>query len=353
MRWWSLVGVVALLAGTALVSPTVGRACACGGVLSSDPSLRVADEVALVTADSGIETVVMQLNLSTTADNAALVVPTPAPATVTAASPEVFDALAGLTAPRVETVRRWRFGVGGAPQSDGATASAPAGAAGGPTVLRQVQLGPLEATTLSGGDLDGVQKWLQDNGYELRPEISAGLEPYLSQGWSVVAMRLTSSEPLDGPLDPVTLSFPQTMPSGELIYPMRMSAQAKTLQTVVIYTLGEHRMQRVDPDAVTQIVDVDYAGAIAADDVTRAEVPGSGTYLTKTTTTIVDPAAITSDFRFAQAPTDESFQRVVYRYEDVNVTLPILGGAAAALTASVVTMVVLLRRRARRPTTAP
>ncbi len=80
---------------------------------------------------------------------------------------------------------------------------------------------------------------------------------------------------------------------------------------------------------------------------------GSGTYLTKTTTTIVDPAAITSDFRFAQAPTDESFQRVVYRYDDVNVTLPILGGAAVALAASVVTMVVLLRRRARRRTTAP
>lgn len=218
-------------------------------------------------------------------------------------------------------------------------------------MLRRVQLGPLEATTLSGGDLHGVRKWLQDNGYQLRPEISAGLQPYLSRGWSVVAMRLTSDLPLDGRLNPVTLEFA----ADDLIDPMRMSAQAKSPQTAVIYTLGgEHRMQRVDADAVTQIVGVDYAGSVAGrtDDETLIEALGSGDYLTKMTTTIVDPAAITSDFRFAQAPNDEPFQRVVYRYEDVNVTLPIDGGVVVLLAASVVAVVVVLRRRARRRTTA-
>jgi hypothetical protein len=349
MRWWSLVGVVALVAVLALASPGAATACACGGLLSSDPSLRIADEMALITGDGSSETVVMRLNLSTTADNAALVVATPAPATVTAASPDLFDDLAELSAPRVETVRRWTIGWGDAAASEGAMAGAPGGAAGDPTVLRQVQLGPLEATTLSGGDLAGVQKWLQDNGYQLRPEISAGLEPYLREGWSVVAMRLTSSEPLNGPLAPVTLKFA----SDELIYPMRMSAQAKSPQTVVIYTLGAHRMQRVDPDLATQYVEIDYAGSISGrtGDATLPEA--SGDYLTKMTTSVVDPAAITSDFQFGAAPNDEPFQRVIYRYEYVNLTLLILGGAAALFAALVATVVVLLSRRARRRTTAP
>lgn len=305
--------------------------------------------MALVTGDGSTETVVMRLNLSTTADNAALVVPTPAPATVTAASPDLFDDLGELSAARVETVRRWTIGWGGGAASEGALAGVPGGTAGGPTVLRQVQLGPLEATTLSGGDLDGVQKWLQDNGYQLRPEISSGLEPYLREGWSVVAMRLTSSEPLNGPLAPVSLTFA----SDDLIYPMRMSAQAKSPQTVVIYTLGEHRMQRVDPDLATQYVEIDYAGTISgrSGDATLPEE--SGDYLTKMTTSIVDPAAITSDFQFAAAPNDEPFQRVIYRYEDVNVTLLILGGGGALFVALLVTVVILLSRRGRRPTTAP
>ncbi|MGZ8802073.1 MAG: DUF2330 domain-containing protein [Mycobacterium sp.] len=354
-RWPSLIGVCALVAvlapATLLSSSNVATACACGGLLSSDPSLRVADEVALVSGDGSTETVVMRLNLSTTADDAALVVPTPSPATVTAASPDLFDELAELTAPRVETVRRWTIGWGGASASEGAMAGAPGGA---PTVLRQVQLGPLEATTLSGGDLTGVQKWLQDNDYQLQPEISAGLEPYLREGWSVVAMRLSSTEPLNGPLAPVTITFPKSMPSDELIYPMRMSAQAKSPQTVVIYTLGAHRMQRTDPDSSGQFVDIDYAGSIAdrPDDPTLVEASGSGSYLTKMSTTIVDPAAITSDFQFAAAPTDEPFQRVVHRYEYVDLTLLIPGGAVVLFTASVVAAM-LLSRRARRRTTAP
>ncbi len=352
----SLIGgcaLVAVLASVLLLgSSTVATACACGGLLSSDPSLRVADEVALVTGDGSTETAVIRLNLSTTADNAALVVPTPAPATVTAAPAELFDDLAGLSAPRIETVRRWTIGGFGAAASEGRTAGAPGG---GPTVLRQVQLGPLGATTLSGGDLAGVQKWLQDNGYQLRPEISDGLEPYLREGWSVVAMRLNTGTPvesLNGPLAPVTLNFA----ADELTYPMRMSAQAKSPQTVVTYTLGAYRMQRTDPDSATQTVEIDYAGSIAGrtDNATLTRLagePGSGDYLTKMTTTIIDPAAITSDFRFGPAPTDEPLQRVAYRYEYTDVTLLLLGGAVVLLTAAV--GVIVLIRRERRRTTAP
>ncbi|MGE0782154.1 DUF2330 domain-containing protein [Mycolicibacterium sp.] len=345
--WRSLFGVGVLVAAL-IATPGVATACACGGLLSTDPAVRVTDEMALLHTDGDTETVVMRLNLSSTADNAALVIPTPAPATVDAAPAEVFDELAELSAPRVEPVRKWVIGWGGAAAPEG-SAGAAAGAPGaaGPTVLSQVRLGPLEATTLSGGDLDGLRKWLADNGYQLRPEISAGLQPYLREGWSVVAMRLTSQQPLAGPLAPVTLTFA----SDELVYPMRMSAQAQRPQTVVIYTLGEHRMQRADPDALSQYVDVDYAGDIAGrtDDPMLTELAGRGAFLTRTTTSIVEPAAITSDFRFAPAATDEPFQRVVYDYEYLNLTLPILAGMLAVAVAAVVVLIRWVRRRTRAP----
>lgn len=351
MRWRALVFVCSVL--VALVgAPGVATACACGGVLSSDPSLQVADELALVTTDGVTETVVMRLNLSTSAGDAALVIPTPAPATVADAPADLFEELADLSAPRIETVRRWTVGWGAAMASEGATAGVPGSGPGGPTVLAQVQLGPLEATTLSGGDLSGVRNWLSDNGYELRPEISAGLAPYLSKGWSVVAMRLTTDDAsLAGPLAPVTLRFA----SDELIYPMRMSAQATTPQTVTIYTLGEHRMVRTDDDASIQYVRDDYAGSIAGrtDNPTLEQLSGPGAFLTKTTTMITDPIEITSDFRFGPAPTDESFQPVVRRYERVDLTPWVLGGAVVLVMAAAVLTGALLTRAVRQRPTAP
>ncbi len=350
-RWWSAIAVCVLVVAP-LAAPGVATACACGGVLSSDPSLRVADELALVTGDGTTETVVMRLNLSTSTDNAALVMPTPAPATVSAATAELLDELARLSGPRVETIKRWTIGWGGyGAASEGMASRAPGSGPGDPTVLQQVQLGPLEATTLSGGDLDGVRKWLTDNGYDLRPEISAGLAPYLHEGWSVVAMRLTTDDAtLDGPLAPVQLTFE----SDELVYPMRMSAHASTGQTVTIYTLGEHRMRRDDADAADHIVAQEYAGSIAGrtDNSDLSALSGSGTFLTKLTTTIVDPASITSDFVFVDAPDDTPYQQVVYRYDRVDVTLPVLIGSIVAVLTAGVLAGLWLTRGVRRPPTA-
>ncbi|MGY4654142.1 hypothetical protein ACVWWN_007938 [Mycobacterium sp. URHB0021] len=83
-------------------------------MLSHDATTRVADEMARGTTDGTTETVVMRLDLESTADNAALV-PTPTPAKVGSASETLFDELQELSASRVETVRDWRFGPGTSP----------------------------------------------------------------------------------------------------------------------------------------------------------------------------------------------------------------------------------------------
>jgi hypothetical protein len=57
-------------------------------------------EQALIATHGGTETIVMRLDLESVADNAALIIPTPTPATATQAKPALFDELARLSAPR-------------------------------------------------------------------------------------------------------------------------------------------------------------------------------------------------------------------------------------------------------------
>jgi len=289
----------ALATGMLFVAPGgPAGACACGGIVSHDQDARGTGEQALIATHGGTETIVMRLDLESVADNAALIIPTPTPATATQAKPALFDELARLSAPRVRPGRN---------NTDLDEVAAAPGAA--PVVVAQVQLGPLEATTLTGGDLAGVRQWLDSHGYRLRPEVSAQLDPYLRQGWSFVAMRLTGEKPLSGQIDPVKLQFA----SDRLVYPMRMSAAAKNPQRVVIYALGEHRMQRTDADAGRQNVAVDFAGSIAGrtTDETLTELSAANPYLTRITTAIPDPASITDDFTFGPAPSDEPFQQVI------------------------------------------
>ena len=312
-------------------------ACACGGIVSHDLDARVTGEQALVALTGRREAIVMRLDVESVANNAALIVPTPTPATATQAGPAVFPELQRLTAPLVEPGHNSRAEMDTAARAPG----------GSPIVIAQVQLGPLQATTLTGGDLAGVRNWLDANGYAMRPEVSAQLEPYLRQGWSLVAMRLTGAKPLRGQLDPVRLDFA----SDRMVYPMRMSAAANGTQHVVTYTLSPHRMQRTDPDAARQKVTVDFAGPVAGHttDATLTELSATNPYLTKITSTIDDPASIVADFTFGPAPSDEPYQQVIRAGGPVNTGYPVgmIAAAAVAALAAAVAATVLIRRRTR------
>jgi hypothetical protein len=326
-----------LAAGMLLIGPGgTADACACGGIVSPDLDAKVTGEQALVSLDASTETIVMRLDMQSVADNAALIVPTPTPATASAAEQALFGELERLTAPRHE-----RAAVGRTDLDE--AGAAPGGA---PTVVAQVQLGPLEATTLTGGDLSGVRGWLDSHGYIMRPEVSAQLDTYLQQGWSFVAMKLTGDEPLTGQLDPVRLDFA----SDQLVYPMRMSAAAKEVQHVTVYTLSPHRMQRTDADSSRQDVTVDYAGSIAerANDETLTELTRHNPYLTRISTTITEPVSIATDFTFGPAPTDDPFQRVIGHRDqgpDTKLWLAIAASAVVVLVAAVVTATLVVRHR--------
>ncbi|MEV6064100.1 DUF2330 domain-containing protein [Nocardia asteroides] len=330
---------VAFAGGAAVLAPAA--ACACGGVVSSGDAARVNGETAVIGWDGTRETVLMRLGMQFDGDDAALIVPTPRPATVSAGDAASFAELSRLTAPEVVTERRW-FGGGG---GDGATSGAAPGS--GPEVLGKVQLGPLEATTLRGGDLTGVREWLDANGYQLRPEVSATIEPYLREGWSFVAMRLTSAKPLSGALDPVQLTFE----SDRLVYPMRMSAAATGAQSVHLYVFGEHRVIRTDADTASQSTITEFASPVA--DLTDPDLKAlaaSGNYLTELSVRITRPAAITTDFTFGPAPTDDVVRDRVVTEEYVEFLGFPAGYVLIVVALSVIGVVVgvILRRRSTR-----
>ena len=250
----AVVLVWAALATMSLAAPSY--ACACGAVVApSGAQAAINHEVALVHWDGSAENIVMQLGLNASTANVALVVPTPTPATVTAADKATFVELDSLTAPEIRQRRHWT--VGSVFEASAHRAAAPAGA---PNVVNQVHLGPLKATTLAGGDLAGLQKWLADNGYSIRPAVSAALGPYVRDGWSFVAMRLTSTAPIVGGLKPVRMTFQ----APQLVYPMRLSAAAPGPQQVTVFTLSDHRQQRTDADASGRSTQVQFAGNVSS-----------------------------------------------------------------------------------------
>jgi hypothetical protein len=303
-------------------------------------------EVALAHWDGSSETIVMQLALNADTNNVALVVPTPTPATVTDGDRATFAELDTLTAPWVQQRRHWVLGRTGS----GAPAPLEAAAPRGPTVVNQVHLGPLEATTLAGGDLSGLQKWLDDNGYAIRPAVSDALGPYVRDGWSFLAMRLTSSDPIVGGLNPVRLTFQ----SSHLVYPMRLSVAAPSPQQVTIFTLSDHRQQRTDADAAAgQSVQVQFAGNISADvrdPLLRELTANHGGYLTKMQVNIPKPAQISSDFTFGNAANDDGYRQVIYVDRDVVIPIELVvfaGFLFMVIAATVIVLVVRGRRRRR------
>lgn len=337
--------LMATLANVAVAVP--GYACACGAVFPPvGGQATMNHEVALAHWNGSSETVVMQLALDADANNVALVVPTPAPATVTDADKATFTELDALTAPRVQQRRHWVLGTSAPAARTALEAAAPRG----PTVVDQVRLGPLEATTLAGGDLLGLRKWLDDNGYSIRPAVSEALGPYVRDGWSFVAIRLVGPEPIVGGLKPVRMRFP----SSQFVYPMRLSVAAQGPQQVTVFTLSDHRQQRTDPDAQAgQSVQVQFAGSIsgAVHDPLLGELTADhGGYLTKMQVNIPQPQRISSDFTFGNADRDDPYRQVIYVDRDVIIPVELLGLAVVVLTVAAVTVlvvVVAVRKRRR------
>ncbi len=300
---------IALLTLGALVLAEPAQACACGGaVVPEGEQLTVDREVAAVAFDGRTEDIVMQLDMITDATDAAVIIPTPDRPDVQLADETFFTDLEAMSAPRVEYDYTWwpEWGAGGGGADAGAAPT------GGVEVLDTVPLGPLEATVLSATDADGLTDWLREHEYVMSDPMAEALSPYVSEGWFFVAIRMVAAEgTLGGQVQPVHLSFS----SGQLIYPMRISAAAQVDQLVTTYVIAEGQVRHTDPTVTNTPGELLFAGPIDASlrtSPTWGELTATGDYLTVMSYEFDDPARqIISDFTFAGAPEAADYQEVV------------------------------------------
>jgi hypothetical protein len=338
----SIALVLALMAGAVLVNvASPAWACGCGAYVPDNPGSSVADERALIAWDGNTEDIVMSLSVTGASERAAWVMPVPSAARVTLGDTEVFEELGRFTAPRIEyrdswwPTIPWLVWAGTAPD----TAGAPGGAV---NVLDRQRLGPFDVTRLAADDPAALANWLKDNGFPHPEGLDDNLAPYVADGWEIVAVQLVPAETggsLSGALQPLRLSFA----SDTVVYPMRLSRSATMSQYIDLYVLAPHRM---DPSAVPVPGEgpaLQFAGRIErSDSPAVADYVGDGAFLTRWKDTILDPAAIQSDYIFEQAASDAPFRQVVYRTRNRgDLTALILLGALGA--GGVVTIVLLTR----------
>lgn len=321
-RFLAVLPVAAILLGLQVVAPAA--ACACGA-----PAPRPGDEVvvdkelAILSWDGEEERIELLLDMLSSADDVGLIFPTPSPAKVTAGDRATFSDIEEAIAPREVFIDEWWPDLGygaGAPDGGGA-----------PEVLDQVQLGPVEATTLAADDATGLTEWLDENGYAIRDEIAEGLAGYVERGWYFVALKLTSDAPLDGMLDPVRFTFD----SDQLVYPMALSQKAESVQQARLYVFQDHRARITgldDPAATLPGASTTWAGP-APDAFTDL-----GGYLTVIDLFFANPSHdIPGDLVAVQSGDDEPLQPVYTTTRPVTVlgipfgVVVILGAVAGVL----------------------
>jgi len=308
----AIVWVVSVVLGVGAISvvqiASPAYACACGAPapVAADPNgdVQIDQEFAIISTHGTSEQVDMRLSMKTLARDSGLIMPTPGPATVTLGDANVYETLALEMTPTNVTTRDWWT-----PSFDilGMSGAANPGNAQPPVVLDVVDLGPLEATVLAASDAQGLTDWLDANGYGLRDDVKDLLAKYIEKNWSFVALKLTSTDSLDGDLDPIRFVF--DLPDTGLVYPLALSQAARTSQMVNVYIFDDHRRDVRFANGSR----VDYSDPLWASPVNDQSLLTYGSYLTAYNLYFYNPGSqIVDDLVFPQSPTDEEYGTVVY-----------------------------------------
>jgi hypothetical protein len=350
-----LLGSLALLAGPTVAAPAA--ACACGALLSNS-GLTVDRETAAILWDGTTEDLVVSMNVLGSAPDAGWLMPVPGQAEVSVSDIGLLDELEQRTEPDVQRVTNWWpnfdftevLGLGDDEPAEQETTD-PSASGADVTVLDQHELGEYTVAQLAANDSAGLTAWLTANGYSLPPALAAAMAPYANANWVFVAVKLTAADPADpitGRLQPLRLRFPSTEP----VYPMRMSQAASRAQAVSIYVIAPERMTAEFTPLADAKPTLQYAGTL--DPANISAISRVGQWVTQRSVlvrydqTISDPSAITSDFTFAPAGTDDPFRAVVYSERDLGW---LTGGLLAVLGLVLLAVIptrILYRRRVRR-----
>lgn len=127
-------------------------------------------------------------------------VPSPSQPRVEEADSSVFDWLENKIQPRIEVKDRWKvdpfpfllspFALRAARNSVDKEVLAPMSAV---SVLELKKVAGYEVAVLKASDAGELTKWLQDNQYEVRPNLEEWSKPYVEKGWVITAFKYDTS----------------------------------------------------------------------------------------------------------------------------------------------------------------
>jgi hypothetical protein len=248
------IGFLPALAGVLATWAYSTPAEACGGTFcDAGPTVMPVDQTGeniLFVLDGDTVEAHVQIQYTGDPEQFAWVVPVMAEPEIETGSDPLFDALLAATVPTFTLDNRIECDdpMGGPPIACGfspesvADAGASAGLAGvddqgEPDVLDVGVAGAFEYAVLSGGTVDGVVTWLDDNGFAQDPEAGDILAQYLAEGFLFVAFKLRSGTDTDE-IHPVVIRYRGTEPC----VPIRLTRiAAKDDMGIRAFFLGEHR----------------------------------------------------------------------------------------------------------------
>lgn len=346
-----LTAVLGLAAGVLLAGLAgPAAACACGAYVTNDDT-SVTAELAAIKWDGTTEELVVSMQVSGSSADAAWIMPVPAQAELSLSDIALFEELDDRTSPREEKVTSWWPNLGFLEKLGLREAGTDSAAGGDIEVLEQRELGEFTVAQLATNDPAALANWLTENGYQPNESIATAATPYAQANWIFVAVKLTAPDaavPLTGTLQPLKLRFASTEP----VYPMRLSQTAQGAQDIRLYVIAPHRMDSAFSAVPGVAPDLRYAGWLDPGQIGPVSSVGQWltdrAFLVRYDQTIPDPAQITGDYTFAEAPADDEFQAVLFVDRDLGWLTGGLIAVLALILLAVVPTRIAYRRRVRR-----
>jgi Uncharacterized protein conserved in bacteria (DUF2330) len=174
------------------------RAAGCAVAPPFGESVRMADESAIIIWDAATKTqhFIRRATFSSSARDFGFLVPTPTKPELAEAGDEGFNALAGLTEPRIVTQSAPSGGGGcgcGSVMSPMIAGSAHK-AEQTVDVLESKRVAGYDAVVLQADNAGELSKWLKDHGYESSPALTEWVEPYVKKGWKITAFKIARDD---------------------------------------------------------------------------------------------------------------------------------------------------------------
>jgi MYXO-CTERM domain-containing protein len=312
----------------ATLSSLSAPALACGGGFGGEVRLDPAQTI-VITERDGEEGYTFQPHFCGKASAFGLILPVPAALTSNPALADVnlYDQLAAVSAPTVETVEVCAsngFVLGG---SANAVDSASGSTSGGTYVIDQGKVGIFTWELLKADTSRSFTDWLNANAFPYPASAASAFDHYVQSGWYFVAFRVTASQTdptvgyqICGDFGPISLSFP----TPQAIIPARMATAGDTQSLFFwrVFTIAAHQMTVSSGTSSGQASSQQqFAGKLQDEDLANRPAAGSiakpGEWLTELNISFYGPT-LKDDITLASTTSDQAFRRHLYVEKEVD-----------------------------------